>query len=160
MKFNMSKQLLVAALFTGVLCGAWVGFAPMFGLSVWAGFAGCTAYFASGKHKLEGTLITIVTGILGVGTALAMIWLGDNVFSFLSGAAGAVSVGIVVVFIVLCASIDWLSYVPGIFVGCYSLFAINGDWKLLCSSIIAGAILGVACEQGGMLVSKKLGISN
>ncbi len=160
-KINMSKPLLVSALFTGLLCGMWAGVAPIINLSVWAGFAGCTAYFASGKHKLEGVLMTIATNLVGVASAAAMIWSGENLFGFLAGGVGgAVATGVIVSFIVLCASINWLSFVPGIFVGCYSFFAINGDWQLLSLSLVAGIILGLACEQGGVWFSKILGLEN
>lgn len=59
--------------------------------------------------------------------------------------------GVIVGLIVLMGSVPWPAYVPGIFVGCYSTFAINADWKFLGASLIAGAVLGLLCDKGGEL---------
>lgn len=69
----MKRNLVLAAVVTGILCGAWVGLAPFANLSIWAGFAGCTAYFASGKHGWSGLGLTIATTLVGILTALGMI---------------------------------------------------------------------------------------
>ena len=116
----MNRNLVLAAIVTGILCGAWAGLAPLVGLSIWAGFAGCTAYFALGD--LIGT---------PAGTGIA--------------------VGVIVAIIVLMGAVKWLAFVPGIFVGCYSTFAIDADWRLLASSLVAGAVLGLLCQRGGEL---------
>ncbi|WP_317316976.1 DUF1097 family protein, partial [Peptostreptococcus russellii] len=46
--------LLALSLSTGFCCGVWafISQIPAFNLVTWIGFAGCTAYFASGKHGL------------------------------------------------------------------------------------------------------------
>ncbi|MBP6344713.1 DUF1097 domain-containing protein [Neisseriaceae bacterium CLB008] len=158
MKINW--PLMISALVTGFLCGLWAGVAPRLNLSIWAGFAGCTAYFASGKHQLEGIKMTLYTTLLGSFTAFAMIWSGDNILSFLSpNMATGIAVGIIVGLIVLCGALDFVAFVPGIFVGCYSYFAIDGQWPLLIASLIAGTFLGWACDQGGTSLTQRLGLS-
>lgn len=151
----MNRNLLLTASFIGLLCGLWAGLAPVVGLSIWAGFAGCTAYFACGEHKFRGLFLTIATTVVGVGTALGMIWLGDVIGA--GGLGVGIAVGIIVMFIVLMGTIPWLTFVPGIFVGCYSTFAINADWKLLIASLLAGALLGMLCDWGASLVVKAFG---
>ena len=42
-----------------------------------------------------------------------------------------------------------LSFIPGTFVGCFSSFAVNGEWKMLVPALVVGALLGVACDLGG-----------
>ena len=69
----MNRNLVLAAVVTGILCGVWAGVAPLVNLSIWAGFAGTTAYFASGKSGAKGLFLTIATTFVGVGTALGMI---------------------------------------------------------------------------------------
>ena len=160
-QFNMTKSLFVAAVFTGILCGLWGGFGDKTGLSVWAGFAGCTAYFASGKSRLPGVMLTIATNLLGVAFGMGMVWLGNGLSGILPNEiATTIGVGVLVAGIVCCAATNWFSFVPGIFVGCYSLFAIQLDWKTLVLSLIAGVILGVACDVGGAWAGKILGVQN
>lgn len=157
MKINMTKSLLASAIFTGIFCGIWAGWASVFELNVWAGFAGCTAYFASGRHRLEGVAMTVATNLLGMGFGLLMVWLSDILSPAVSeNVAVAIGVGFFVTCIVCCAAINWVAFVPGIFVGCYSLFAINLDWQTLGTSLIAGVILGVICDQGGAWTGKAL----
>lgn len=160
-QFNMSKSLFIAAIFTGLLCGLWAGFGEKLGLNVWAGFAGCTAYFASGKSRLHGVMLTMATNLLGVAFGMGMVWIGNNLSTFLpTEIATTIGVGILVAAIVCCAATNWFSFVPGIFVGCYSLFAINLDWVTLVLSLIAGVILGVVCDIGGAQAGKMLGVQN
>ena len=68
-----------------------------------------------------------------------------------------VAVGAIVTLIVLMGAVRWLAFVPGIFVGCYSTFAIEGDWKLLGLSLVAGAVLGLLCDRGGGRAVKAFG---
>lgn len=157
MKITMTKSLLASAIFTGIFCGIWAGWAGVFELSVWAGFAGCTAYFASGRRQLEGVAMTIATNLLGMVFGLLMVWMSNALSPAVSqNTATAIGVGFFVACIVCCAAINWFAFVPGIFVGCYSLFAINLDWQTLALSLIAGVILGVLCDQGGTWVGKTL----
>ena len=63
----MNRNLVLAAVVTGILCGVWAGVAPLVNLSIWAGFAGTTAYFASGKSGAKGLFLTVATTFVGVG---------------------------------------------------------------------------------------------
>ena len=129
----------------GVLCGIWGGYAGAIGLVAWAGFASTTAYFATGMRYLSGFFMTIITTLLGVGFAWLMLQGADILGG--SNAAYAIAVGIFVTCIVLMGQFKWTAFVPGIFVGTYSLFAMPGnDVKLLVLSLIAGAVLGLSCD--------------
>ena len=156
MKIN--KSLLIAAAFTGLLCGIWAGFAGMAKLSVWAGFAGCTAYFATGKHGLAALKMTLATNVLGTLSAVGMIYGGNMLGSLPGSIATTIAVGFFVMLIVLCSAIPWVAFVPGIFVGCYTLFGMGGDGALATTilSLMAGGVLGLACDMGGAQLVKKL----
>lgn len=152
---SVNHKLAIAAIVTGVLCGIWAGVAPLVNLSTWAGFAGCTAYFACGKHGLSGLLMTLSTTLVGILTAIGMIH-GSTLIGEPLGTA--IAVGVLVGCIVLMGAVKWLAFVPGIFVGCYATFAIeDNDWRLLGLSLIAGAVLGLLCDRGGVLVAAVLG---
>jgi hypothetical protein len=64
------------------------------GLSIWAGFSGRTAFFASGRHKFVGLALTFATTLVGILTALLMIEGGDLIGP---QTGTAVAVGAVVV---------------------------------------------------------------
>lgn len=152
----MNKTLIAIALVTGVLCGIWAGAAPAFNLSVWAGFAGCTTYFACGKQGWAGLRMALLTNLLGILGGYIM-FMGSGVIGQIMPNAVAVGaiVGVIVVLMVFCSAVDPISFVPGIFIGCFSFFAIDGNWQLLLPSIIGGAFLGAACERGGTLLGQK-----
>ena len=60
------STLVAISLTTGILSGLWGWIAISFGLLSWAGFLGCTSYFASptgGVKGLAGSLLTNMTGV-------------------------------------------------------------------------------------------------
>lgn len=150
----MTKNHAITSIVIGILCGFWAGIAPEISLSIWAGFAACTAFFASGRHKLDGLAITITTTLVGVAIALLMIE-GSDVIGAPLGTA--ISVGILVTVIVMLGVLKFLAFIPGMFVGCYSTFAIDADWQLLGASLLAGAVLGMLCDSAADLAVAKLG---
>lgn len=145
---NKLIYTLGTAAVTGVLCGLWGGYAGTIGLVAWAGFASTTAYFATGMRYLSGFFMTVVTTMFGVGFAWLMLQ-GAEILGG-SDAAYALAVGIFVMCIVLMGQIKWTGYVPGIFVGTYSLFAMpDNNVQLLILSLLAGSVLGLACDWLG-----------
>ena len=153
----MSKGYIANNAFMGLLCGIWAGIATPLGLAIWVGFAGCTAFYATGKHHWEGFRLTLATTMVGVLMGLSMAWIGDNVLSFLSSNwATGISIGFVCAVIGWLGAIKLLAFVPGMFVGAYTYFGMNGDWKTQALSLIAGVILGWACDTGGNWIQAKL----
>lgn len=144
----MNKYFVATAAFTGLLCGVWGGFAGDFGLSAWAGFASCTAYFACSQRKIPGAVMTLTTTLVGMFYAWLMIWTANLLGG--SSSAYAFGVGLFVMCIVLSGKFKWTTFVPGMFVGCYSLFAMPGnDMLLLGTSLAAGTVLGYRCDVAG-----------
>lgn len=139
-------ELLALSIVTGLVCGLWSQLAPMLGLITWAGFAGCTTYFASGRHGKDGFLTTIRQNLFGVLCGMTIIFLSNK----LPVALGPLIYSGFITF-VMCIVKDFksLEFIPGTFVGCFSTFAANGDWKVLVPTLLVGAVLGVACDLGG-----------
>ena len=140
------SQLFALSVSTAVLCGIWSYLAGITGLPGWAGFAGCTTYFASGNHGLSGLKSTIFPNMAGVLCGLGIIAL-----SSLWPALGNWGVWCAVITFVMCiiSRFGLFAFCPGTFMGCFSTFAANGDWKLLVPSLLIGAILGLGCDMGG-----------
>ncbi len=65
--------LFAIALTTGILSGIWGWVAVDLGLLSWAGFLGCTAYFACPQGGLKGLAISSCTVMSGVVWALVII---------------------------------------------------------------------------------------
>lgn len=65
--------LFAIALTTGILSGIWGWVAVALGLLSWAGFLGCTAYFACPQGGLKGLAISSCTVMSGVVWALVII---------------------------------------------------------------------------------------
>ena len=141
------SPLLALSISTAVFCGIWAAFATFTGLCGWAGFAGCTTYFSTGKHGKEGLLKTVCTNMAGVLCGLAIFALTNFVPVF-----GEWGIWCAIITFVMCiiSRFDIVSFCPGIFMGCFCTFAANGDWKILIPSLLIGAALGVACDFGGV----------
>ena len=107
------------------------------GLLSWAGFLGCTAYFACPQGG-KGLAISSCTVMSGVARALVII----------HGSALAPQVqilsymmtGVVAFLMCIQARRTLLSFVPGTFIGACATFAADGDWRLV---ILHGAGSGL-----------------
>lgn len=155
MKKNKNLNLLVLSIVTALLCAVWtllsnVGSSFLLG---WAGFAGCTSYFACGKHGLEGVKRTILPNLAGVVCGVLSISLGGLVNSMNDW---GIWCGIFTFIMCYMAVSDLFSFCPGTFIGCFSVFAADGNWKLLVPSLIIGAFLGLACDMGSKALEKVL----
>lgn len=146
------SQIMALSIVTGVLCGVWAQAAPVIGLMTWAGFAGCTTYFASGKHGLEGMTVTIRQNLFGVICGMAIILLSVN-FPFPGDQI--VYSGFITFVMCYAGKFEILSFIPGTFVGCFSTFASDGQLTVLVPALIIGALLGVACDLGGDMFHKQ-----
>ena len=65
--------LFAIALTTGLLSGLWGWVAVSLGLLSWAGFLGCTTYFASPVQGIKGLLLSMLTNMTGVFWAMVII---------------------------------------------------------------------------------------
>lgn len=145
------SSLCALSISTAVLCGIWSYLAGVIGLIGWAGFAGCTTYFASGKHGIIGLKKTILPNLAGVLCGMVIITL-SNIFPVF----GDLGIWCAIITFVMCiiAKVEWFDFCPGTFMGCFSTFAAGGDWKILVLSLVTGAFLGLACDYGGVWLHK------
>ena len=78
----MSKKLsnnTLSAFATALLCTVWMVIANATGLLGWAGFAGCTAYFAGPKKGVSALPLTFACVGSGVAYALISVHLGNQI---------------------------------------------------------------------------------
>lgn len=138
--------LLALSVSTAVLCGIWTYLADLSGLIGWAGFAGCTTYFACGKHGIEGLKNTVFPNMAGVLCAIAIIALSNVIPVF-----GELGIWCAALTFVMCiiSKYQLFAFCPGTFMGCFTTFAAGGEWKLLVPSLLIGAFLGLGCDYGG-----------
>lgn len=102
------STLVAISLTTGILSGLWGWIAISFGLLSWAGFLGCTSYFASptvGVKGLAGSLLTNMTGVFW-----AMVIIESSTFAGLE-ILGYVITAIVAFFMCIQAKQAWLGYI-------------------------------------------------
>ncbi len=123
--------LLSIAITTGILSGIWGWVAVSLGLLSWAGFLGCTAYFACPQGGLKGLAISAATLLSGVVWAMVIIY-GSALAPHLE-ILGYVITGIVAFLMCIQAKQLLLSFVPGTFIGACATFAGQGtgNWCYL-----------------------------
>lgn len=140
------SSLCALSITTAIFCGIWSYLAGIAGLIGWAGFAGCTTYFACGKHGMSGVKKTVVTNLAGVLCGMTIITLSK--VSPLFGNLG-IWCGIITFVMCIVAKSEWFDFCPGTFMGCFTTFAADGNWSVLAISLVIGAFLGLVCEYGG-----------
>lgn len=145
--------LLSIAITTGILSGIWGWVAVSLGLLSWAGFLGCTAYFACPQGGLKGLAISAATLLSGVVWAMVIIY-GSALAPHLE-ILGYVITGIVAFLMCIQAKQLLLSFVPGTFIGACATFAGQGDWKLVLPSLALGLIFGYAMKNSGLWLAAR-----
>lgn len=151
---NLKKKVpsdnIRCAFATALLCLIWALIADWTGLPCWAGFAGCTAYFAApgkGWRSIPVTLLCVISGILYASLSL-----------FIGQMTSVSEVGFFMTFLttfLMCAAgvKKMLAFVPGAFIGSFSTFAGAGEFTTI-AAIMIGVFLGLACDSFGKLLCK------
>lgn len=141
--------LLCLSTITAVLCGIWSAISSPLGLLGWAGFAGCTTYFACGTSGLSGIKKALLPNLAGVACGMGIILLSSIVPAF---DKTGIWCAIFTFLMCIISKYQLFAFCPGTFMGCFATFAAQGNYKTLIPSLMMGAILGAACDLG----SKKL----
>ncbi len=145
--------LFAIALTTGILSGLWGWVSVSLGLLTWAGFLGCTTYFASPRDGLAGLVESMLTNLTGVFWAMTIIKLSIMMNIEI---LGYVATAVVAFLMCIQAKKSWLSFIPGTFIGCCATFAGGGNWQLVLPSLLVGAIFGYAMKASGLWLHGKL----
>ncbi|MEN0678970.1 DUF1097 domain-containing protein [Plesiomonas shigelloides] len=146
------------ALTTGLLSGLWAWVAVSLGLLSWAGFLGCTTYFASPVDGLRGLLLSVLTNLSGV--FWAMVILHGSALTPHLEIAGYMLTAVVSFFMCIQAKQNWLKFIPGTFIGCCATFAANGQWQVVVPSLVLGAVFGYSMKASGVWLHGKLAQKN
>lgn len=156
--------LLALSLSTGICCAiwAWISSIPSLHLITWIGFAGCTAYFASGKHGLEGISAAFFSAMSGVFSAAVALFISSKIPT---PATAIIMTGIISCTMCLKSVAKPFWFIPGAFIGCFSTFAyLSSGANILSADIIphllslsAGTILALSCDKGGNLLFSLFG---
>ena len=92
------KSITCLGISTAVCCAVWSFLSPEVGLLSWAGFAGCTSYFACPDHGWKGVKSAFFCVMSGIAYALLTMYLNKVFPSF------AVSLVVALVTVHLCVS--------------------------------------------------------
>lgn len=148
------SPLIAISITTGILSGIWGWTAMSLGLLSWAGFLGCTSYFASPKDGVSGLAQSVLTNISGVVWAMVIIH-GSSLIDI--EVAGYVMTALVSFLMCVQAKRAWLQYIPGTFIGACATFAAGGAWQIVVPSLILGGLFGFVMKASGLWLHKQLG---
>lgn len=159
------SMLFALGLGTGICCGIWglISSFQALGLITWIGFAGCTAYFASGKHGFEGVKTAVFSTMSGMISAMVAMFISGFMPS--SVALSVIMTGIISSTMCWQAKAKALWFIPGAFIGCFSTFGaasmglhvLGGDLGRIIISFLCGAILALSCDMSGQWFYKMFG---
>lgn len=145
--------ILAIAITTGILSGLWGWVAVSLGLSSWAGFLGCTAYFACPQGGMKGLAISACTTMSGVIWALVIIY-GSALAPHLE-IVSYMMTGVVAFLMCIQSKQLLLSFVPGTFIGACATFAGQGDWRVVVPSLLVGLLFGYAMKNSGLWLANR-----
>ncbi|MBJ3815967.1 DUF1097 domain-containing protein [Shimwellia pseudoproteus] len=147
------NKLLALALTTGVLSALWGWVAVALGLLNWAGFLGCTAYFACPQERLKGLAISACTLMSGV--LWARVIIAGSAVAPHSDILGYGVTGVVAFLMCLQSRQLLLSFVPGTFIGACAIFAAGGEWRAVVPALLLGLLFGFAMKNSGLWLAAR-----
>ncbi|EGU47050.1 putative membrane protein YcdZ [Vibrio ichthyoenteri ATCC 700023] len=150
------STLVAISITTAILSGIWGWVAVSFGLLAWAGFLGCTSFFAAPQEGTKGLLISLITNLTGVFWAMVII-AGAQYVTLEIG--GYILTGLITLFMCLQAKHSWLAYIPGTFIGSCATFAANGDWQVVVPSLLLGGLFGYTMKWTGLWLQARSQLS-
>lgn len=145
------KRSLSLAFTTGLLSAIWAWVAVALTLPSWAGFLGCTAFFACPHKDRRGLLITFATLSSGVAWAQIILHLSALTTGSLAGYA---LTGVVAFLMCIQAQRRLLAFIPGTFIGACATFAAQGDWQSVLPALLLGMLFGAAMFVSGMWLGR------
>lgn len=154
------RYLVAIGLSTGIVAAVFchlVFVAQVVSVVVWVAFVGEAIFFASGG-KNQGLLKGLASNFAGVFWGAVIFFISGNWHSTWS-----MFIAVLIAVIGMCVQARWsvLSFIPGAFAGCASLFGTasannpTGDWKGVLIALALGAVMGWAAEKAAMFVDKK-----
>lgn len=153
-KIPLFSSVVCLGLGTTILCALWqCALAPALGLLSWAGFAGCTCYFACPDKGIKGLKSCFPCVLSGIVYAYISLYIGK----YLPFSAVNVCAALVITHLMCVQSVfPAFAYIPGTFFGSFSTFAAGGDMKVI-PCLILGLFLGISCDKLGQLLFRYLG---
>ncbi|WMY72899.1 DUF1097 domain-containing protein [Buttiauxella selenatireducens] len=145
--------LISLALTTGILSGLWGWVAVSLGLLSWAGFLGCTAYFACPQGGIKGLFISACT--LSSGVLWAQVIIHGSALAPHLEILGYMVTGVVAFLMCVQAKHMLLSFVPGTFIGACATFANQGEWRIVVPSLLLGLVFGFAMKNSGLWLAAR-----
>ena len=144
--------LLCIAFTTGILSGLWGWVAVSLGLLSWAGFLGCTAYFACPQGGVKGFSSLVVPD--------ERCYLGTRDYEgqragSASGDSGLYHDRRSRVFDVYPGKAYAAVVCTGTFMGACATFAGQGDWALVLPSLMLGLVFGYAMKNSGLWLAAR-----
>lgn len=153
---EVKSRLVVTSLATAVLCTIWMLLGPAVGLIGWAGFAGCTSYFAYPKSGPKALPLILCCVLCGSAFAFISLFVGGLFLDpRVSQAVSLVMTCVTTYFMCADAHFKYLSYVPGTFFGSFSTFAAGGN-PMIIPSLVIGVLLGLACDMCGQKLADSI----
>ncbi|MFL7866417.1 DUF1097 domain-containing protein [Vibrio cincinnatiensis] len=146
------NALFAIALTTGILSGVWGWIAVSLGLLSWAGFLGCTSYFATSTSGIKGLVQSLLCNLSGVFWAWVILSLSRLMTWDIMG---YVITALVAFFMCIQAKQTWLAYIPGTFIGSCAMFAAEGNGLVVIPSLLLGGVFGYAMKTSGLWLHKR-----
>ncbi|WP_420271193.1 DUF1097 domain-containing protein [Klebsiella quasipneumoniae] len=146
------KLDLSIAMTTGLFSATWIVLATLLHLPAWAGFLGCTTYFAINNNSSSALFICALSLASGVAWACASLGVLQQYHGSLL--ILVVSTGTIAFFMCIQARLKYLSFIPGAFIGSCTVFASDVHLISSIAALFAGLLAGFLMKFSGLWLHK------
>lgn len=135
------------AITTALLSVLWIILATYLNIPAWAGFLGCTTYFAINDHSWKSLIICAFS--LASGGLLACISLGITRFYAGSLHVLFIATGFIAFIMCIQARLAYLSFIPAAFIGSCTVFAGTSQLPGASCALFLGLLTGFLMKFSG-----------
>ncbi|HFQ6994998.1 TPA: DUF1097 domain-containing protein [Klebsiella pneumoniae] len=146
------KLDLSIAISTALLSALWVVLAALLQIPAWAGFLGCTSFFAINENSIKALLVcgfSLAAGAAWACMSLAAIHLKTGSLLILF-----ISTGLIAFFMCIQARLKYVSFIPGAFIGSCTVFGNTNQIMPSLSALFIGLLAGFLMKYFGICLHK------
>ena len=144
------SELFLVSLFSGIIAFIWSNISDLSGIFIWVGFAGWTSFcVADETDSIKKMIKSYSCNLTGIFWSMVTIYISSLIDIPL--VSNLLTCGVITFILIYQSRFKKFSCVPCSFIGCFTTFALNGDFKMAAIGLLCGAILGYISDKTGIL---------
>ncbi|WP_187296197.1 DUF1097 domain-containing protein [Tepidibacter mesophilus] len=147
------SELFLVSLFSAIIAFIWSNISDLMNMFIWVGFAGWTSFcIANETDSIKKMIKSYSCNFAGIFWSMLTIYISSLID--IPIISNLLTCGFITFILIYQSRFKRFSCVPCSFIGCFTTFGLNGDFKMAAIGLLCGAILGYISDKAGVLAFK------